>query len=452
MRQLQPVLWNRGAFLQPQHLQSQDLYFDSQLQFCLNSLFGYPYGFKTLTVDAVRLSEGYFSVSLASGIFPDGLFFDIPESDHEPEARLIERFPEGQNSMIVSLGVPQYRPGVRSVSFGPKSKANSRYIADCLEELRDETSGLDPKPVQIARRNLSFLLPHDDAAGYSVLPVARVLKKGDQLELDRTFLPPLLAVSASPWLVSMLRDLTGLLSAKSQELSQSRKSKYAGVVDFTASDTASFWLLYTVNAHYPLFRHFLSAPLVHPNTLFAQMLMLAGALTAFTLKMQPSELPDYDHDDLETCFKDLNLKLRELLDTAIPRYYVALPLKPTEQPYVYATTIPEDRFLVDSTIYLAISADMKADQLIRTAPSLTKISSSSQIQEIIQSAVSGVKIFRPPKMPNAIPTRQDYQYFQLETTGPYWQGITRSRSVAVYVPGEVAKPSMELVILLKTEV
>jgi predicted component of type VI protein secretion system len=45
MRQLHPVLWNKGAFLQPQHLQSQDLYLDSQMKFLMDSLFGYPYGF-----------------------------------------------------------------------------------------------------------------------------------------------------------------------------------------------------------------------------------------------------------------------------------------------------------------------------------------------------------------------------------------------------------------------
>jgi type VI secretion system protein ImpJ len=451
MRQLQPVLWTKGAFLQAQHLQNQDLYLESQLQFCLDSLFAYPNGFKTLTVDTARLATGYFSVSAASGIFPDGLLFDIPGSDHEPEARVIDRFPEGQNRLIVSLGIPQYRPGVRNVSFGPREKAASRYVADCLD-LRDETSGLDEKPIQIARRNITYLLPHDDTTGYATLPVARILKKGDKLEVDRTFIPPLLQISASPSLLSMLRDITGLLTARCTELSQSRKSKYSGVADFTISDTASFWLLYTVNAHYPIFRYLLNSPLAHPNELFAQMLVLAGALTAFTLRMQPAELPDYNHDDLETCFSELYIRLRELLDTAIPKYFVSLPLRPTEQHYVYAASIPEDRFLTDTRVYLAVSAEMKPEQLIQMAPSITKIASSAQIQEIINSAVSGVRIARPPQLPNAIPVRQGFQYFLLETAGPYWQGIVRSRSLAVYVPSAVAKPTMELVILLKTEV
>jgi type VI secretion system protein ImpJ len=452
MRQLQPVLWNKGAFLQSQHLQNQDLYLESQLNFLMDSLFGYAYGFQTLTVDAIRLADGYFALSAAAGVFRDGLLFDFPVSDLEPAPRsLIDAFHEGQSTLTVSLGVPNYRTGAANVSFDSKPNAGTRYVADWLN-LRDENSGLNEKPVQIARKNLHYLLPQDELAGHSVLPAARVVKKGDRLEVDRSFVPPLLKVAASTYLVSIVRDLAGILSAKSQEQSQNRKSKNLGVAEYTASDTQSFWLLYTVNAYYPTFRYFLGAPDLHPNELYSQMLSLAGALTTFTLRLDPNDLPMYNHDDLETCFTDLHVKLRDLLETALPKYFVALPLNATDQAYVYSTTIPEDRLLADSRVYLAIKSQMKPDQLIGLAPSLTKIASSGQIQQIINSAISGVRIVRPAQMPNTIPMRLGYQYFQLEAAGPYWQGIQRSRSLAVYVPGEITKPSMELVILLKSPV
>jgi type VI secretion system protein ImpJ len=450
MRQFQPVLWNKGASLQAQHLQAQDLYLESQLKFCIDSLFEYAYGFHTLSVDPARLSSGYFGLSAASGVFPDGLLFDIPGCDLEPEPRsLVDEFPEGQSKLIVSLGIPQHRTGVRNVSFAPQASSNTRFVADWLN-LRDETSGLNERPVQIARKNLRYLLPQDDQTGQSVMPIARVTKRGDRLELDRSFIPPLLSVSANSNLASVLRDVAGLLSAKSQELSNSRRVKNLGITEFTASETASFWLLYTVNSCYPIFRQFLDAPILHPNTLYLQMASLAGALTAFTLKHDPNDFPVYDHDDLGTCFSQLTAKLRELLDTAIPRHFVSLPLKPTDEAYVHSTTIPEDRFLVDSRVFLAIASEMKTDQLIKLVPTRAKIASPMQINQIINSAVSGVRILRPAHIPSGLPMRLGYQYFQLETAGPYWQGIVKSRSLAVFVPSEIAKPSMEIVILLKT--
>jgi type VI secretion system protein ImpJ len=452
MRQFQPVLWNKGAFLQAQHLQAQDLYLENQLKFCVDSLFEYPYGFHAVSVDATRLASGHFGLSAASGVFPDGLLFDIPGCDLEPEPRsLVDAFPEGQNTIVVSLGIPQQRAGVRNVSFAARADADTRYVADWLS-LRDETSGLNEKPVQIARKNLRYLLPRDDPAGQSAMPVARVVKKGDRLEIDHSFVPPLLRVSASSYLVSLLREVAGLLSARSQELSQTRRIKNQGIAEFTAAETASFWLLYTVNSCYPVFRQFLDAPGLHPNTLYSQMASLAGALTAFTLKHDPTGFPVYNHDDLGVCFAQLAATLRELLDTAIPRYFVSLPLKPTNEAYVYSTTIPEDRFLVDSRVFLAIASEMKTDQLIKLAPSLAKIASPGQIHQIINSAVSGVRISRPAQVPGAIPMRLGYQYFQLETTGQFWQGIAKTRSLAVFVPSEIAKPSMEIIVLLKAPV
>jgi type VI secretion system protein ImpJ len=452
MRQLQPVLWNKGAFLQPQHLQSQDLYLDSQMKFLMDSLFGYPYGFQALTVDPTRLASGYFGLAAASGVFPDGLMFDIPGSDLEPEPRLlVDAFPDGQPMLTVSLGVPHYRAGVMNTSFVPKAEANTRFTADWLN-VRDETSGLNEKPVQIARKNLRYLLPRDDHTGHSVLPVARVVRKGDRLELDRSFVPPVLHSSASSYLLSIVGDITGILSTKSQEQSQSRRSKGQSLIEYTASDTQGFWLHYTLNLHYPVFRNMLANPRIHPYELFAAMLSLAGALTAFNLKVDPNDLGVYNHDDPGTCFTELDQKLRLLLDTAIPKYFVTLPLKPTSQPYVYSVLIPEDRYLTDSRFYLALNAEMRAEQLIELAPSVTKIASSGQIQQIINSAVSGVRISRPVQVPGGVVMRLGYQYFELDTSGPFWEGVRQSRSLAVYVSGRIVKPAMELGILLKTPV
>ena len=57
------------------------------------------------------------------------------------------------------------------------------------------------------------------------------------------------------------------------------------------------------------------------------MLSLAGSLTTFSLDVHPRDLPEYDHDDLGSCFTNLDVKLRELLETVVPTNFVSLPLK-----------------------------------------------------------------------------------------------------------------------------
>ena len=80
MRQLQPVIWMKGTALSPQHLQSQDRFIEDSLRFRLESLSANPWGFLTLQIDQEALAGGIFTLSAASGVFPDGLLFDFPVS------------------------------------------------------------------------------------------------------------------------------------------------------------------------------------------------------------------------------------------------------------------------------------------------------------------------------------------------------------------------------------
>ena len=77
MRQLRPVIWAKGTFLTPQHLQAQDRFIESALQFRLEALNFRPWGFADLRIRHEALSEGSFAISRATGIFPDGLPFAL---------------------------------------------------------------------------------------------------------------------------------------------------------------------------------------------------------------------------------------------------------------------------------------------------------------------------------------------------------------------------------------
>ncbi|MEK7751794.1 MAG: type VI secretion system baseplate subunit TssK, partial [Acidobacteriota bacterium] len=145
MRRLQPVIWMKGTFLNPQYLQSQDLYLENTLQFHLGSLSYAPWGFQQLRVDHEALAAGYFSLAQASGIFSDGLLFDIPNSDPGPAPKPLAEFLEpDQETMDIYLAVPHYRDRGLNVSL-PDGDADTRYLTD-VAMLRDENTGKTEKP------------------------------------------------------------------------------------------------------------------------------------------------------------------------------------------------------------------------------------------------------------------------------------------------------------------
>ena len=447
MKQLQPVIWSKGTFLTPQHLQLQDRFIEDSLQFGLQALNFRPWGFIDLAVDQQKLTDGQFVLARAAGIFPEGLMFDIPGADPAPESRpLADLFAVNQNTLDVYLALPEYRLGGLNVTSA-QSQAGTRFIAQ-LEMFRDENTGINERPVQVARKNLRFLVDGENLQGVTKLRVARVERTGvGTFRLDPIFVPPLLSLGASEYLTTMLRGLVELLHARSSGLAGMRRQKNQSLADFTAADIANFWLLYTINTHFPLFNHLYESKKGHPEELYAAMLELAGALTTFSLKVQPRDLPAYDHDELGKCFTALNEQLRLLLETVVPTNVVSLPLK-LVQPSVYATALAEDRYLQGTRMYLAMNAEMPEADLIRKAPQLLKVCSANHVEHLIKQALPGMPLTHLSSPPSAIPLKLKYQYFSLSQSGVAWEAVQRARNLAAYVPSDFANPQMELIILL----
>src|SRR5271165_3612015 len=173
MRRLQPVIWTKGTFLTPQHLQLQDRFLENLLEFHLESLSFRPWGFATLQISREGLTSGVLAITNASGLLPDGLIFDIPASDSAPPPKqLAECFEPDQTSLDIYLAVPQYRE--RGLNVAPSTReSGARYRAE-IEMFRDENTGLSEKPVQVARKNLRLLAEGEALDGYSTLRLARV--------------------------------------------------------------------------------------------------------------------------------------------------------------------------------------------------------------------------------------------------------------------------------------
>jgi type VI secretion system protein ImpJ len=447
MRQLQPVLWTKGTLLSPQHLQTQDRFLEDLLRFRVEALSYCAWGFRQLRIDHDGLTTGSFGITSAEGIFPDGLLFDMPESDPVPPPRpLAEIFTGETEALDVFLAVPHYRVKGVNISI-PGAPANTRFVAE-VAMVRDEARASIEKPVQVAQKSVRFLFEGESRQGYSCLRLTRVRRgpAGD-FQLDRNILPPLLDCRASDRIIGIARGLVESLSARSVELSASRRRKNLSLADFTSADIASFWLLYTINSHLPAFRHLHEVKGGHPEELFSEMLGLAGALTTFSQTMHPRDLPAYDHDDPARCFDDLDAKVRELLETVVPKSYVSLVMKQV-QTSVYAAALADERYFHNTRMYLALRADMDHGELISRAPSLVKLASSNQIDMLIRHAVSGISMTHVPRPPASLPVKLNYEYFHLQQSGEYWNSVMRSRNIAAWVPSEFPSAELELVILL----
>lgn len=444
---LRPVIWAKGTLLTPQHLQAQDRYLEDSLAFRLEALRFMPWGFSELEINPELLEAGTFSVTAASGIFPDGMPFSIPASDAPPPARnLTNAFAEDTKELDVYLAIPPYLAAGVNVAAG-EARTDARYSTEVMV-LRDENTGLTERPIQIARKNFRLLAAGVGLEGTASMRIGRVIRDNDgRCRLDRTEPPPMLDISVSSHIMDMLKRLVETMVARSATLSAQRRHRNQGLADFTSTDIANFWLLYTVNTFFPLLRHTLEARSGHPEELFRVLTELAGALTTFSTKIQPSELPTYEHAAPGPCFTKLVEQLMVLLETVAPSNCVSIPFQPMQN-NILGAAITEDRYLSGTRLYLAVGSQSPEGEVISRVPRLVKLCSATHIDHLVRQALPGVVLTHEPNPPAFLPIKTGFQYFSLNQSGGPWEAIRRAHNIAAYVPGDIVDPKIELLVVL----
>jgi type VI secretion system protein ImpJ len=451
MKRQPRVVWTKGMFLSPQHFQSQDQFLTDLIQFRFGASIFANYGVTKLSIDEESLANGQLKVTDARGFLPDGEPFDMPESDELPPSRELEGlFAANRAFLDVYLSLPERKTNARNVtlpaqrdSSGP---AETRYLSE-TRMVPDDNQGSDEKPVQVARRSFRLIVGGEFRDGFSTLRIAQIVRNAAGAPmLNPTFAAPCLDLASSDYLMSLIRRQVEILATKSTALSAPRRERSKGSVEFTASETANFWLLHTVNSYLPELRHIYKVRHGHPEIAFRAMLRLAGALSTFATEGSPADLPDYDHDDLGLSFSRLDARIRDLMETVIPTKFRSIALTLTDR-FIWSGTVTDDNLFKDSQFYLAVSAKMGVDEVIRKAPLYLKLSAPDDIERLIRNALPGVTLRHVQVPPPQIPMKLDNQYFLLNQSGPIWDRIVMSRRISVSAPAEINEPKMELLVV-----
>jgi type VI secretion system protein ImpJ len=450
MRLLSRVVWSEGMYLGPHHFQAQSRYFEDSIQFATASLWFASFGLVGVELDAEALRNGTVSLVHARGILPDGLPFNMPESDALPEPRAIaDLFPPTRDAIVVMLAIRPRKPNGYNCSLS-EDGAPARYQAES-RVLSDENSGTDERPVRMGRKNLRILIDTEPSQEFLTLPVARVVRDGSgHFAYDPRFIPPLLEISASKSLMLMVQRLIEILDEKAATISRGSSRGAQIGTEFSTREIANFWLLHAVNSALAPFRHQLIAKHGHPEELFVEMSRLAGALCTFALDSHPRTLPLYDHLRLSECFEELERHIRLHLETIVPTNCLSIPLKPAGD-YYYEGDVTDQRCLGRSRWVFAIHSNMGEAELMVKTPQLIKICTPPFVRRLVTQALPGMTLTHLPIPPPAISTRVETQYFGISRTGPCWDHMVKLRKVGVYIPGEFPKPEVEILVVLDNQ-
>jgi type VI secretion system protein ImpJ len=447
MKSLSRVVWSEGMHLGPHHFQAQSRYFEDSIQFAISALFPNAWGLISCEFNAAALRNGTVSVVHCRGVFPDGLAFNMPESDELPRPREIaELFPPTRDHLILSLAIPARKPDRQNTAVEQVPPNGFRYTAES-RTFPDETTGRDEKQVRLGRKNIQFLLDVEEAANNVTLPIARIMRAGSgQFVFDPSFIPPSLSITASERLVTMLRRLIEIMEAKTSIPAEGSGNRQA----FSSREIASYWFKHAVNVSLLPLRHMCFIKHGHPEELFLELSRLAGALCTFALQSHPRNLPLYDHAHPDECFAAIDEMIRMHLEIIVPSNTISVPLK-RESEFLWAGEVRDRRALDRADWILALHTSGSDAEVIERTPRLVKLCSREFVPKLVERALPGMALAHLQTPPPAVSPTVETKYFSVTKAGPCWEHIKQTNFVGLYIPADIPPSEPELIIVLKPE-
>lgn len=448
MKFLSRVVWSEGMHLGPHHFQTQSRYFEDTLWFLNSNLHPDPWGLLHFSLDTEAIRNGVVVVNFASGIMPDGLIFDVPDCDAAPKpVQLGDLFTATDSEVVLYMAIPPRQD--QGLDCDPSGNSHARY-STMQRDLRDDTLGLGEYPVSFGRKNLVLLSEAQLSDKVVSFPLTRIVRDGaGGFMADPDFIPPCLRIGACESLVLMLHRLVQTIEEKIAYTRGMRPTAGRFELGTSALDVANYWLLHTLCSSLPGLRYHLQDHRSHPERVYSDLVRLAGALGTFSLETAREEIPAYQHRNLTSTFKELDVLIRRYLDVVVPTNSVTLQFRQTE-PYLYAAAVKDERCLRRSRWIFGIRSPQSESLLLRQTPRLVKICSAEGVAKLVQRALPGMELMHLPVPPAALHAQADMHYFSISLAGPCWQHVLQTKQVGVYVPGELGQATFDLTIIVES--
>src|SRR5580765_2613968 len=318
------VIWSAGLFLQPQHFQQQERYFERYVETRCRPLVPYGWGFTEIEFERDLLSIGKAALRRLAGVFPDGTPFRMPDDDPLPKPLDIGADVRDQ---ILYLAVPLRRPGEIDADREAGGDELVRHDVREVQARNASSAGGDPAVLEVGALRTRLLLASDVTDAYACVPLAHIVEcRADrQVVLDENFIPTVLHVRTAGRLAAFTSELLGLLHQRGEALA----GRVAATGRGGAAEFADFLMLQAINRYEPLLAHYADSGELHPESLFHVCVTAAGELATFTTtSKRPSKATAYRHDRLRESFDPVILALRESLSKVLTQTAISIPIEP----------------------------------------------------------------------------------------------------------------------------
>jgi type VI secretion system protein ImpJ len=448
-----PVHWYEGLFLRPHHFQAADRYWSETAQ--TSEQWDHPYNYGLLAIDFSReaLGNHQFEVRQLKARMRDGTLVAL-EFGQEPDrldlredlasvgkalADLSEAF-EKESVVRVFLGIPKLKLGrqnVADVANADEAGAPTRYLPTRLS-IPDEHTGTNEQELELRQLNVKLLLSTQDLSGYELLPIAQVKRASAgaaRPQLDESYIPPVIAVEAWQGLGrDIVRAVYDMIGQKIEVLSQQIASRNIGLDSRNPGDLERILMLSRLNAASNVLALVGFVQGVHPLVAYIELCRICGDLSIFAKDRRAEPVPPYDHDNLAGIFKEIKLRIEQLLNSVRDYEY-------EQRPFIgvglgMQVSLEPKWFNSDWQWYIGVNkGDLTSQEcldLLSSGQLDWKLGSSRQVEILFKQRAPGIEL-RPLDRPiRALPSQPDWLYYEVSRNeGPAWRDVQATQTLAM---------------------
>ena len=458
-----PLFWHQGLFLQPQHLQLEDVHFQSLLTPLHRFLQPHFWGTGDFEIRKAALGNRSFDLLRGEFLFPDRTYAVFPGNALIGARSFDEAWVEGGKPMTVFVGLKKWNDVGENVTVLSDlenfSDVTTRFVtAVDPEEAPDLHQGGPRAQVKRLYHVLKIFweTERDQLGDYVLIPVAQLERVGEEITLSEHFVPPCLSITSSEPLVKLVKEIRDQIAARGHQLESYKRERGIHAAEFGARDMVYLLALRSLNRYVPLVFHLTESHQVHPWTVYGILRQLIGELSSFAERVNMMGeledgthlIPGYDHRGLWGCFGAAQSLVTQLLDeiTAGPEYMIQLVYDGTYYAAELSPTIFEGR----NRFYLVFETEEDPQSVLRSLETIAKLHSRESLPILIARALPGIKLEHFPIPPQELPRRAHSIYFQIDHHSDQWPHVQKAHNIALYWDTAPEDLNVELMVVGKS--
>lgn len=455
-----PLLWRHGLFLQPQHLQLNDLFLDSRLAPVWEFLQPHFWGVAGMEIQESALDTMSFEILRGKFLFPSGVYATFPGNAVIERRSFAEAWENVDEPLTVYLGLrtlSQMEPNVTVVDeLSGLADIQTRFVATSVpEEVRDLYLNGQSGQVQGMQYQLRLFweTEKDLLDNYEIISIARLERVTERIRLFPGFIPPVLSLRSSDRLFAIVRDIRDRLVARGRQLEGYKRLKNLETGESESRYVSYIMALSCLNRHIPVLAQMCESGNVNPCNAYLALRQLVAELSTFSTSvdvmgkvLDGEVVPPYNHAELWECFSQVQNSIETALADFItgPEYIIALE---RNGDIFCADNLSQDIFQPRNHYYLVLWTSLELQQILESLAHLTRVTSLSYLPTITKRALAGIELSFLTQPPREAQGNANSYFFRINDTDKQWELVVNEQCLAMHWEGAPQDLKVELMVI-----